>query len=66
MTSGAIIPAPAPWATRNTIRLPMFHAAPQATEPARNRVSENIQTARPPNLASAQVLSGMTMANARR
>ena len=41
----------------------MFQAAPQAIEPARNRASENIQTARPPNRASAQPLSGMTMAN---
>ena len=61
--SGVINPPPMPWTTRNAIRLSMFHAAPQATDPARNRASENVHTARPPNRASAQPLSGMTMAN---
>ena len=61
--SGVIIPPPAPWTTRNAIRLPMFQAAPHAIDPTMNRASENIHTARPPNRASAQPLSGMTMAN---
>jgi hypothetical protein len=61
--SGVIIPPPMPWTTRNAIRLSMFQAAPQATDPARNRASENVHTARPPNRESAQPLSGMTMAN---
>src|ERR1700733_2469995 len=63
VSSGTIRPPPMPCTTRNAIRLPMFHAAPEATEPARNGASENAQTSRPPNRARAQPLSGMTMAN---
>ena len=59
--TGISMPPPTPWTTRNTTRLPMFQARPQATEPARNTASEASQVALAPNLLMAHPLSGMTM-----
>ena len=65
-SSGTIIPPPSPCTTRKAIRLGMFHAAPHATDPARNTTSEPVQVSRPPKRPRAQPLSGITMANASR
>jgi hypothetical protein len=61
VSSGISRPPPTPCSTRKPIRAPTFQAAPDSTDPARNTTSEKIQVARPPNRASAQPLSGMTM-----
>jgi hypothetical protein len=62
VTMGSMSPAPMPWISRNTIRLPMFQAAPEATDPARNSVSEDSHIRLAPNRAAAQTVTGMAMA----
>jgi hypothetical protein len=62
VSTGTSSPPPMPWTTRNAINEPMFQAAPAATDAARKTPSAVSQVARPPNRASAQPLSGITIA----
>jgi hypothetical protein len=55
------IPPPMPCTTRKVISEPMFHAAPAATDPARNSESENSHVRLAPKRASAHPLNGITI-----
>jgi hypothetical protein len=61
VTVGSISPAPAPWMTRNRIRLPMFQAAPDRTDPVRNSIRENSHIRRPPKRSDSQPVTGMAI-----
>jgi hypothetical protein len=63
---GMIIPPPTPCRTRKTMRLWMDHDAPESADPARKRTSEPIHIRLAPNRSTAQPVSGMVMARARR
>ncbi len=62
--SGSNTPAPKPCTTRNTIRLPTFQDAAEATEPIMNSTSPNIHRRLPPILSTAQAVTGMVAVSA--
>jgi hypothetical protein len=64
--TGISSPPPMPCTTRKAISESIFHASPDAIEPARNSPRDDIQVTLPPNLASAHLLSGITMPKASR
>ncbi len=66
ISSGKIMPAPAPCSTRKAIRLSAFQATEHSAEPATKMVSAAIQSRLPPNRAWAQPTTGITTPRASR
>ena len=64
--NGSSIPPPSPWRTRNAMRLPMDHAAPESTEPSRNSARQLSHIRRAPKRWTDQAVSGTTMISASR
>ena len=51
---GMIAPAPMPWMPRKTMRVSMFQAAPQSTEPTRNIAIPKNSTGFRPNRSDSR------------
>ena len=66
VSSGNMMPPPAPCTTRQAISEPTFQARLEPIEPTRKTASPNIHSRLPPNRCSPQADSGTAMPSASR